>query len=111
MTKTRIWMMLLTALVISVVIAAGSMAASVTNPEPAAEESAAATTTTQLNVSYVLRAWDGHIGLFRGDSETPYQELDMPLTLLSDYDREMVEAGITVETERELRTLVEDLTS
>ncbi|MBQ8514271.1 MAG: hypothetical protein IJ496_02635 [Ruminococcus sp.] len=109
MTKTRIWMMLLTALVISVVIAAGSMAASVTSPEPAAEESAAAT--TQINVSYVLRAWDGHIGLFRGDSERPYQELDMPLTLLSDYDRKMVEAGITVETERELRMLVEDLTS
>ncbi|MGN0592532.1 MAG: hypothetical protein ACI4JQ_04750 [Ruminococcus sp.] len=108
MTKRRIWLMLLTALVISVVIVAGSMANAVVHPEPAAEEPVP---TTQTHVSYVLRAWDGHIGLFRGDSETPYQELDMPLTLLSDYDREMVQSGIEVETERELRTLVEDLTS
>ena len=108
MTKTRIWLMLLTALVISVVIVAGSMANAAVHPETEAEQM---TTTTQTQVNYVLRAWDGHLGLFRGDSEVPYQELDMPLTLLSDYDREIVELGIIVETEQELRALVEDITS
>ncbi len=102
--------MLLTALVISVVIVAGTMARAVTEPKPMAEEGKQ-TTTVQTNVRYVLRAWEGHLGLFRGESEVPYRELDMPLTLLSEYDRELVEQGIIVETQSELRTLVEDLTS
>lgn len=110
MTKTRIWLMLLTALVISVVIVAGSMANAAQQPETASEQPVTETT-TQTHINYVLRAWEGHLGLFRGDSEIPYQELDMPLTLLSEYDRKIVEQGIIVETEQELRALVEDMTS
>ncbi len=108
MTKGQMWMMVMTAFVVSVVITTGSMARAAVEPEQEAKET---TTTTQTNVSYVLREWEGHLGLFRGESAFPYQELDMPLTLLSDYDREMVQAGIEVETEKELRALVEDLTS
>ncbi|MFR7471966.1 MAG: hypothetical protein ACLUT1_03645 [Ruminococcus sp.] len=35
----------------------------------------------------------------------------MPLSMLSAYDREQVEQGIVVQTQEELRKLLEDLTS
>lgn len=110
MTKKSIWLIILTAFVISVVIVFGSMTAMVTNPKPETFESTE-TATTQTEVIFVLRTWDNHLGLFRGDSETPYSEIDMPLYLLTEHDRKMLEQGIKAQNEDELRTLVEDITS
>ena len=110
MTRKSIWLMILTAFAVSVVIVAGTMAANITHPSPAAHEKAE-TSVTQTEVSFVLRAWNGHLGLFRGSSDTPYSVLDMPLYLLADHDRELLEKGITAESEEELRRLIEDITS
>lgn len=110
MTKKRIWLMILTAFVISVVIVFGSMTALITHPKPEAQAETE-TTVTQTEVSFILRIWNGNLGLFRGDSETPYREIDMPLYLLTEHDRKLLEEGITAQTEDELRSLVEDITS
>lgn len=110
MTKKRIWFIIMTAFAISVVIVFGSMAASVRHPKPQAEEMTEASV-TQTQVSFILRIWDGHLGLFRGDSETPYREIDMPLYLLTEHDKKLLEAGIIVDTEEEINALVEDITS
>ena len=109
MTRKRIWLMILTEFAIRVVIVTGTMS-NITHPSPAAHEKAE-TSVTQTEVSFVLRAWNGHLGLFRGSSDTPYSELDMPLYLLADHDRELLEKGITAESEEELWRLIEDITS
>lgn len=111
MTRKFIWLMPVTALAVSAVVVTSSMAASVVHPEPEKQDATEVTTTVTTNVNYVLRIWNGHLGMFRGDSEVPYRELDMPLSLLSDYDRELLEQGIITETEEEMRALVEDITS
>ena len=75
--------------------------------------SAAGTQTevTTAEGQYRIQITDGKLALYRTGSSVPYQKLDMPLSLLSEYDLEQLESGITVGTEAELRQLVEDLTS
>lgn len=113
MKNKLVWLMPVTALAVSAVVVMDSMASSVRRPSPAAQEPTAVTTETSASTSvkYVLRIWDGRLGMFRGDSEIPYNELDMPLSLLSDYDRELLAQGIITETEEEMRALIEDITS
>ena len=48
------------------------------------------------------------VGLFREGSSVPYQKLQVPLNLLSDYDRHALEQGITVSDEAALQRLIED---
>ena len=55
-----------------------------------------------------MRITDGQVGLFREGSSVPYQKLQVPLTLLSDYDRHAFEQGITVSDEAALQRLIED---
>lgn len=109
MEKRKIAWMILTAITISLVIVAGSLTVSMRQERSAAQEVTTEETTTEPG--YLLKIADGQIGLFRMGSSVPYQRLDMPLNLLSDYDREQLEEGIPAATETELRQLVEDLTS
>lgn len=60
---------------------------------------------------YLMRIADGKVGLYRIGSSTPYELLDEPLNLLSEYDREQLEQGITASSEGELRRLLEDFFS
>lgn len=63
-------------------------------------------------VGYTLKEYDGKIGVFRGNSSTPYTYLqDVELSYINEYDRELLSNGIEVSTEQELKTLIEDLTS
>ncbi len=112
MTNKLIWLMPVTALAISAVVVTSTMAAEIKHPErPLGTTATAQTTVTQAPVPYILKIQSGTIGVFRGDSETPYRQLDMPISLLSDYDRELLEQGISVQTEAEIKSLIEDLTS
>ncbi len=110
MTGKRIWLMVLTAFVISVVIVFGSAAAAITHPNSEIKETTEASE-VQTEISFILRIWNGKLGLFRGDSETPYREIEMPLYLLTEHDRKLLEDGISAESEEELRALIEDITS
>lgn len=66
----------------------------------------------QKNVGYTLKEYDGKIGIFRGDSDTPYTFVDdVEISYLNEYDRELLKVGIEVSTESELKSLIEDLTS
>lgn len=109
MEKRKMAWMILTALAVSLVIVAGSMTMTLREEKGTAQEMTTEEPTTECG--YFLKISDGQIGLFRTGSSVPYQRLDMPLNLLSDYDREQLEAGIPAATETELRQLVEDLTS
>ncbi len=110
-SKHYVWLMPVTALAVSMVVVTSSMAVAVTHPERPFVTTAVTTTTTTASIGYTLKIESGVIGMYRENSDKPYRTLDMPVNLLSDYDRELLEKGITTETESEIRALVEDITS
>ncbi len=113
MEKKKIIWTLLTGLAISLVIAAGSMTYAaqqersiVQKPEPTVPA-----TEPSTEPGYLLRIHEGQLSLFRIGSDEPYEKLDMPLNLLSEYDYDRLEQGVTARTEAEMRRLIEDYTS
>lgn len=70
---------------------------------------AAAATEQQTEPLYVLKEYEGRIAIFcRGMSE-PYQYVDYSVSLLPEYDREQIRAGIEFETEKELKAYLQDV--
>ena len=59
--------------------------------------------------AFLLKAYEGHLALWREGAEKPYRILDAELWLLSEPDRQAVEKGIRTESEAELHRLLEDL--
>lgn len=59
---------------------------------------------------YIMRETDGFIGLYEGDSEIPYQMLDVLVDELPESDRELLRRGIEVKSKEELNALIEDYT-
>lgn len=108
MTKHRVVYVILMGVLISAVIVLCAMAQAAQNRKAAAQHEEPA---TLPQVDYVLGEYEGHLALFRGEQTAPYQILDMPVQLLSAYDREQIAQGIHVHTEAELRSLVEDFAS
>lgn len=62
-------------------------------------------------VEYVVREYEGKLGVFRGESETPYRIIDFNVSLLSEYDREQLADGIVIGSEEELNTFIEDMST
>ncbi len=63
-----------------------------------------------INLSYILKDYNGYLALFRGDSKVPYLVLETRTVFLNEYDRKLVADGISVNTEKEIHRLVEDMT-
>ena len=57
----------------------------------------------------IVREYNGKLGVFRGDSSTPYRIIDCNISLLSDYDRELLAEGIEMRSDEELSTFIEDM--
>lgn len=62
-------------------------------------------------VELIVREYEGKLGVFRGESSTPYRIIDCNFSLLSDYDREILSEGIVLDSEQELNTFIEDMAS
>ena len=60
---------------------------------------------------YTIRESGGRTAVFRRGAEKPYLLIDVDLSLLSDYDREMLSDGIGFSSESALRQFIEDVTS
>lgn len=108
MTKYRVVSIVLMSILIAAVIVLCALAQAAQSRKAAGRQEE---TTTLPQVDYVLGEYDGYLALFRGEQKQPYQILDMPVQLLSDYDRGQIAEGIHVESEQELRRLVEDFAS
>ncbi len=63
----------------------------------------------QGRIGFVLGEYEGKLALYREHSEKPYRILDIELYLLPEEDqRTIANGGILVDTEEELRALLED---
>ena len=108
MTKYRAVSVVLMSILIAAVIVLCALSQSIQNKRAAAktEESS-----TLPQVDYVLGEYEGYLAFFRGEQQKPYQVLQMPVQLLPEEDQGAIEAGIHVQTEQELRRLLEDFAS
>ena len=106
-TGKRIYFTLLTAATISGFIVICTMGQSVHRHKVAQRIHASAQETTQP--LRTVKEYDGRIGVFMSGSRTPYRIIEYDISLLSEYDRSMLETGITIETEYELQRLIEDI--
>ena len=57
----------------------------------------------------VVKEYNGRIGVFKGESSTPYRVIDYDFSLLSEYDREQLTEGIVIESDKELQQFIEDI--
>lgn len=63
------------------------------------------------SVAFVVREYNGELGLFRGDSETPYKTIECDTRLFSEYDRSQLIEGIEFDSEAEVNIFLEDMIS
>lgn len=60
---------------------------------------------------YIVREYEGKLGVFIGASDKPYKTVDCNLLLLPDYDRQQLADGVIINSEAELKSYIEDMTS
>lgn len=114
MTRKQVLYTVVTASAISIIIILISLAYSMKEQRVEAHRKSLETTRiveTQPTVGYILKEYNGELAVFRGDSDTPYRLLGVPVSVMSDYDKKILKAGIFTETQEELNRLIEDYTS
>lgn len=100
--------LLLTAMTISAVIILLSAAKGVEHQKSAAAAKQASMA-AQEPIGFVLGEHNGRLALFRENSAKPYRILDMEVYLLPEEDLQSIQnGGIVVDTEEELKQLLED---
>lgn len=113
MTRKAALTAILMGMAISAVIVIATISSSIKRQRIRAEDMAAQTTvqTKPIEIGYYLKAYEGEIAVFRGSSVTPYKKLGVSMALMSDQDKILLTDGIFVQTEKELKKLIEDYTS
>lgn len=103
----RIYLMIMTAITISGFIVICTLGQSIHRQKV---ESKISDSVPELPAAVcMVREYNGRIGVFRGESSSPYRIIDYDLRLLSDFDREQISRGIVMESERELQQFIEDI--
>lgn len=103
----RIYLTIMTALTVSGFIVICTFGQSIHRQKLAAKISE---TPPSLPVAEcIVKEYNGRIGVFKGNSSTPYRIIDYDFSLLSDYDREQLTEGIIIESDMELQKFIEDI--
>ena len=66
---------------------------------------------TSEEMEYILKAYEGHIGIFRKGESIPIEEMDVSLEDLPQADQEMLREGIPAKDKESLRYIMEDYES
>lgn len=103
----RIFFTLMTAVTISGFIIICTLGQSVHRQKVAARTSVSAPKIEQPEC--IVRVYEGKIGVFMGSSKIPYRVIDYDISLLSEFDREQLMKGVTMETDYELNRFLEDI--
>lgn len=106
----RIFFTLLTAVTISGFIVICTLGQKVHSERVEAKLSSVIETERPSDI-ITVREYDGRVCVFIGESPAPYRTLDVDVSLLSDYDRELLREGIRMESEADLRRFIEDIST
>ena len=69
------------------------------------------TTTITTEPGYFVQIQENSICIFRPGCTVPLQKLDTPVNTLTEYDRNHLENGITIDSDEALRDFIEDYIS
>ena len=69
------------------------------------------TSAEETNYSYVIKEYEGRIGVYKTDEKNPFQVIDIPTYLLPPYDKLELQSGIPVKDVSELQEKLEDYAS
>ena len=61
--------------------------------------------------SYIIKEYDGKIGVYKAEEKNPFQVIDVPVYHLPPYDKSELELGILIKDEKELQQKLEDYAS
>ena len=113
MTRKATLTVILMSMAISAVIVIMTVSSSVKRQRIKAESIATQTETETkpIEVGYYLKAYEGEVAVFRGESQTPFKKLGVSMAFMSDQDKILLTDGIFVQTEKELNSLIEDYAS
>lgn len=90
------------------VLSAASFSSALYNRNRPVSTTAAASSTGPAY--YIVKEYNGNIGIFPEDSTQPKRTVHINVADLPDEDRYLLECGILVRSETELRELIEDYT-
>lgn len=81
--------------------------------EPVSRQGNAAgkTATMLVRGTYLLKAWNGAVALFVGDSGEPLTVYDVSVQSLPEEEQLLLQAGIAVGSDEELQEILENYTS
>ena len=60
---------------------------------------------------YLVKTYNGKIGIFRAETDKPFRVLDVNVNSLPKADQELLRSGISVQSSEELQTIIEDYVS
>jgi hypothetical protein len=72
------------------------------------QESRASRPASSYETDYTVKAYKGHIGVYRGDEQVPFKEYQTDIEVLPKPDRDELKRGRTVHTMAEVEKIVED---
>ena len=75
------------------------------------ENSSAVQTDTKQSETYTVKAYRGHLAVFRNQETVPFLEYETDVDLLPEQDRDTLKTGKTVHTMAEVEKIVEDYDS
>lgn len=101
----------LPAIIACFVLIGAAMWASVLLPTGDTPADAPRNTSTTGFAPQTLRAWDGKLARFEGDSTAPAEVYDVVIATLPEEAQQELQQGITVTSEQELAALLENYTS
>ena len=78
------------------------------NVSSSQETSSARQTQASAAVTYVVKAYKGHIGVFRNNETVPFREEETDVDVLPKNDRDSLEKGRAASTMAEVEKMVED---
>ncbi|MVB11812.1 hypothetical protein CAFE_25380 [Caprobacter fermentans] len=81
-----------------------------TSIEPSSQESSAiiAAASRQNEDLYIVREFDGHIGVFREGDKLPFEEIDIDVSIFPEEDQKLLHDGIQARGTAELTRVIED---
>ncbi len=78
---------------------------------PSSQESSGIIAMASKTDVYVLREFQGKIGIFHNDETEPYQEIDVDVSTFSEEDQKLLRDGIKVYSIDDLNQKIEDYES
>lgn len=104
----------ITTLIAALMIAAVSLPAAIVLPKQLLAQGKGISASSAQRTSaagFVIKEYEGKIGIFQIDSDRPIQVLEVYVETLPDTEQQRLKKGIVIWSEKDLRSLIEAYTS